>query len=117
MADHEDYQSGETPAAHAETHEDAGSDEMSLAGLDGEPSTLTLHRAIASAHHPKYTDVEAKAAADVQILIHAALATVHQDAPNLILTHKGDASAHHPVYTDAEAKAALFPLAAVLGTL
>lgn len=43
------------------------------------------------------------AAADAAIAAHAALPTVHQDAPALILTHKGDASAHHARYTDAEA--------------
>lgn len=38
-----------------------------------------------------YTEIDADAAIDT----HAALPTVHQDAPDLILTHKGDASAHH----------------------
>ncbi|GAI81671.1 unnamed protein product, partial [marine sediment metagenome] len=42
---------------------------------------------------------------DAKITTHAALATVHQDAPDLILTHKGDASAHHARYTDVEAAA------------
>jgi len=36
MADHEDYQPGEAPAIHAPTHEDGGSDEISVAGLTGE---------------------------------------------------------------------------------
>jgi hypothetical protein len=42
--------------------------------------------------------------------VHAALPTVHQDAPGLIATHKADASAHHAKYTDAEARAALSPI-------
>lgn len=49
--------------------------------------------------------VYGKAEADAAIAAHAALATVHQDAPALINTHKGDASAHHARYTDAEADA------------
>ncbi|MBA7559837.1 hypothetical protein ES708_01453 [subsurface metagenome] len=49
--------------------------------------------------------VNSEAGAAAAIATHAALATVHQDAPALILTHKGDASAHHARYTDAEAAA------------
>lgn len=124
MADHEDYGQGEAPAAHKATHQDGGDDEISIAGLSGTPAALAAHALLptvhqdapaligahallASIHHTKYTDVEAKAAADVQIGIHAGLATVHQDAPGLILTHKGDASAHHAKYTDAAARAAV----------
>jgi len=68
------------------------------------------HDADAAAHHAKYTDGEAQNVADTQIGIHAALPTVHQDAPDLILTHKGDASAHHTKYTDAEARAVHSPI-------
>ena len=46
-----------------------------------------------------------KEQADADIAAHAALPTVHQDAPALIATHKGDALAHHTKYTDAEAQA------------
>jgi len=128
MADTEDYSEEATPSAHASSHEDEGTDEISLAGLAGEPLELTTHAALATvhqdapdlilthkgdadAHHAKYTDTDAEAVADTQIGIHAALATVHQDAPDLILTHKGDASAHHAKYTDAEARALFSPLA------
>jgi len=78
--DHEDYLEEGAAVAHAATHEDGGVDEMSVAGLEGETAELA---------------------------IHAGLATVHQDAPNLILTHKGDAGAHHAKYEDAEAVAAM----------
>jgi hypothetical protein len=42
---------GGAPPAHASTHEDGGSDEISVAGLAGEPAELTTHKANASAHH------------------------------------------------------------------
>ena len=83
MVDHEDYLPGEAPAAHHESHEDGGDDEISLEDLEGIPAEL----------------------AD-----HAGDATAHQDAPALILTHKGDAAAHHAKYTDAEARALLSPI-------
>lgn len=83
MADHEDYYPGEAPMAHHDSHEDGGTDEISLAGLSGEPAELAAH---------------------------SALATVHQDAPALILTHKGDPSAHHSKYTDAEARVLHSPI-------
>jgi len=120
--DHEDYLPGEAPAAHKETHENGGVDEVSVAGLAGvstelaahillptvhqdAPDLILTHKGDADAHHAKYTNAEAEAVADVQIGIHAALPTVHQDAPDLILTHKGDADAHHAKYTNAEAEA------------
>lgn len=39
---------GGTPA-HASTHQDGGSDEISIAGLSGEPAELTTHKAVKSA--------------------------------------------------------------------
>jgi len=127
MADHKDYLPGEAPTAHKATHQDGGSDEISVAGLSGEtvelaahkllptvhqdaPALILTHKGDASAHHVKYTDAEAEAQADAKIAIHAALPTVHQDAPALILTHKGDASAHHVKYTDAEVRALFSPM-------
>jgi len=53
------------------------------------------HDADVSAHHAKYTDAEAKVVSDAGIATHAAIATVHQNAPALIATHKADADAHH----------------------
>jgi len=115
MADTEDYSEEVTPTAHAASHEDVGTDEISIAGLAGEPLELAAHALLptvhqdapalilthkgdASAHHAKYTDAEAQAVADTQIAEHALLPTVHQDAPALILAHKGDVDAHHPVF-------------------
>lgn len=40
-----------TLEAHASNHEDGGSDEISIAGLAGEPAELTTHKADADAHH------------------------------------------------------------------
>ncbi len=42
---------GGTPPAHASTHEDGGSDEISIEGLAGEPLALTAHEADPDAHH------------------------------------------------------------------
>jgi len=83
MADHEDYLPGEAPAAHKTTHQDEGTDEISLAGLSGTPAALATH---------------------------ALLPTVHQDAPDLIETHRLVPAAHHAKYTDAEVKALFSPL-------
>jgi len=119
MEDHEDYLPGEAPAAHKTTHQDGGTDEISIADLAGvstelaahallptvhqdAPALILTHKGDAAAHHAKYTDGEAQAVADTQIATHTAIATAHQDAPALILTHKGDASAHHQRYTAAE---------------
>jgi hypothetical protein len=79
--DHEDYETGAAPAAHKESHQLAGADQVSVAGLSGETAELAAHKI---------------------------LPIVHQDAPALILTHKGDAAAHHAKYTDAEAVSAIY---------
>ena len=39
------------PSAHKTSHQDGGSDEMSLAGLDGEPSTLATHKTATTGVH------------------------------------------------------------------
>uniref|UniRef100_A0A6M3MEM6 Uncharacterized protein n=1 Tax=viral metagenome TaxID=1070528 RepID=A0A6M3MEM6_9ZZZZ len=77
MADHEDYLPGELPAIHSPTHANGGVDELNVAGLSGVTQELG---------------------------IHAALPTVHQDAPALIATHTAIAAAHHARYTDGEAQ-------------
>lgn len=38
------------PSAHATTHENGGADEISIAGLDGEPAALTTHMADTTTH-------------------------------------------------------------------
>lgn len=62
---------------------------------------ITAHAAVAAAHHAKYTDAEADARAAALISTHAALPTVHQDAPALISTHASNAAAHHAKTIDA----------------
>lgn len=44
---------GYTPADHASRHEDDGRDEMSIAGLLGEPATLATHKADYELHSKK----------------------------------------------------------------
>ena len=122
MADTEDYSQAGSAEAHATTHENEGSDEISIEGLAGTsadlgthaadatahqdaPGLITTHAAVTDAHHAKYTDAEADARANVQIGTHAAIATAHQDAPGLITTHAAVTAAHHAKYTDAEADA------------
>ena len=124
MADHEDYLPGETPAAHKVTHQNGGVDELSVAGLSGTteklaahillptvhqdaPALILTHKGDAAAHHAKYTDGEAEAVADAQILTHKGDATAHQDAPALIEGHRLAAAAHHAKYTNAEAVTAM----------
>ncbi|MBA7494449.1 hypothetical protein ES702_05025 [subsurface metagenome] len=141
--DHEDYHPGEAPMAHKASHEDEGSDEISIAGLSGESIELASHKILPSIHHVKFTAAEARAAinnifgadgkADVDIDLdthklinvvdpvgdqdadtkkaretalttHAALPTIHQNAPNLIETHRLDVDAHHGRYTNGEAQ-------------
>lgn len=59
MADHQDYETGAAPAAHKTSHQDAGTDEISIAGLSGVSESLLAHSLISAAHHVKYTDAEA----------------------------------------------------------
>jgi hypothetical protein len=125
MVDHKDYLSGEAPMAHHESHESLGSDEISVDGLhgalaDNQPciahdlggakhvadSLADLNTKVSDATLEDKTVLENTM--DGKIATHAAIATVHQDAPALILTHKGDAAAHHSKYTDNEAVAAIY---------
>jgi hypothetical protein len=46
-----------------------------------------------------YTTAQTDTAIDTDIATHAALATVHQDAPALISTHASDDDAHHALVT------------------
>lgn len=78
--DHEDYETGAAPAAHKVSHQDGGSDEISVSGLSGVTEAL---------------------------LAHSLIATAHQDAPGLIETHRLVAGAHHTKYTDVNSRAAI----------
>jgi len=122
---------GDTPswdapaaAAHKASHENGGTDEISVAGLSGlltddqhvldaeVYALIATHTAIATAHHTKYTNAEAKAAAvlagaitngetkapthdavfDVKTTADAAQTAAEVAA--LIATHTDDKSAH-----------------------
>jgi len=50
VSETEDYDKSATPTAHKTTHQDGGSDEISVAGLDGEPAQLTVHKDAADPH-------------------------------------------------------------------
>ena len=41
----------DAPPAHKTSHQDTGADEISIAGLDGEPSTLTIHKDLTTGIH------------------------------------------------------------------
>ena len=60
--DHEDYETGAAPAAHKVSHQDGGTDEISVAGLSGETALLAAHKILPSIHHVKFTAAEARAA-------------------------------------------------------
>ncbi len=107
------------PAAHDTTHEDTGGDEVSVVGLSGllaDDQHVLDAEALAAAvqsgaitngvtkapTHDAVFDVKATADAaqtaaevDADIATHAAIATVHQDAPALIATHAAIVAAHH----------------------
>lgn len=147
--DHEDYETGSAPAAHGPSHGAGQSDEVSVAGLAGEPLALAAHKILPAIHHIKFTAAEARAAinnifgadgkadSDIDldlhrltnvlapfgvldgdnlgarnnaISAHAALPTVHQNAPALIETHRLAGNAHHNEYTDAKARSLSSPL-------
>ena len=122
--DHEDYLEEGAAVAHHETHEDEGADEISLAGLSGEPEDLAAHillptvhqnapgliethRLVPGAHHAKYTNAEAVTAmgakADVNPLHHDKAAEWGATEHTAI----GDGAPHHAKYTNAEAVAAM----------
>jgi len=93
--------------------------------LLGPATDLTAHAADEDAHHTKYTDAEAKAAAvqagaitdgvtkapthdavyDVKVTAEAAQTAAEVDAD--IAAHAADEDSHHARYTDAEAVAAM----------
>ncbi len=83
--------------AEAVTAMGAKADDNPLHHDKAEEWGATEHTAIGNnaPHHARYTDAETAAVADAAIAVHAALPTVHQDAPALIATHKADPSAHH----------------------
>lgn len=45
------------PNAHKASHEDTGADEISIAGLLGEPAELTTHKGLNSIHHSNVADL------------------------------------------------------------
>ena len=57
--DHKDYLPGEAPAAHKVSHQDGGTDEISLYGLSGESVLLAAHKILPAIHHVRYSDAEA----------------------------------------------------------
>jgi len=65
------------PKAHKSSHENGGADEISLSGLDGEPSTLTTHKALATGVHGVGSGTVAKV---TDIATDANLSTAAQDA-------------------------------------
>jgi hypothetical protein len=64
------------PQAHKASHQDAGSDEISLAGLDGEPSTLATHKNLATGiHGVGGSTVESVSGSQAKVDAHKDLAT------------------------------------------
>ncbi|GAI90767.1 unnamed protein product, partial [marine sediment metagenome] len=82
-------------------------------------SKITTHKDDASAHHDKYTNAEAQAQAAALIAIHAALATVHQDAPAIaaaeVAAHTTPAAHHTKTIDASELTAGILALARLAG--
>lgn len=80
------------------TDADARAAINNIFGSDGKADAainLDTHKLINVVDPLDDQDADTKKARENALTTHAGLATVHQDAPQLILDHKGDASAHH----------------------
>jgi len=83
-------------------------------------TAIATHAADATAHHTRYTDAEAVAAAAPSLAAHEATADAHHTrytdaeaataAAPALAAHVGTANAHHTRYSDAEAIAAVAPM-------
>lgn len=70
---------GEVVTLHHETHEDTGTDEVSLAGLSGEPATLATHKDLTTGvHGVGASTVDSAADRDSAIGTHTADKSAHQ---------------------------------------
>jgi len=95
-----------TPSAHASTHENGGADEISLAGLDGEPTALTTHKSSSDHDGRYYTETE------VDTLLSNKSDTSHthdsryytETEVDTLLSNKADSSHNHDsrYYTESE---------------
>ncbi len=72
-----DIGQGATPGPHKTEHQDGGADEISLAALDGEPATLTTHKAATTGVHGVGAGTVAKVG---DIAVDANLSAAGQDA-------------------------------------
>lgn len=71
-----DVTANHAPQAHKASHQDAGTDEISLAGLDGEPSTLATHKAATTGvHGVGASTVESASGSQAKVDAHKDLAT------------------------------------------
>jgi len=83
---------------HAARHQDGGSDEISIAGLSGEPAELTTHKgATTGIHGVGASTVESAAGAQSKVDAHANLTTAHSAVST--------ATASRMVVRDASARA------------
>ncbi|GAI94589.1 unnamed protein product [marine sediment metagenome] len=57
VADGADVTADNAPKAHKASHEDTGADEISIAGLAGEPAELTTHKGLPNVHHTNVADL------------------------------------------------------------
>ena len=106
------------PARAAEVNQNFTELKNTINGNDtATANAAAAHAADAAAHHSKYTDAEAAAAANAAVGTHAAVPDAHHTpytdteataaADAAIVTHTGDAAAHHAEYTDAAAVSAI----------
>ena len=80
---------------HAARHQDGGADEMNIAGLSGEPTELTTHKGLESAHHTKFTTTEHDVVARHPLSVLDSAVCSETEADGKITAHAGVAGAHH----------------------
>ena len=79
---------------HPTEHQDGGVQEISIAGLSGEPVELTTHKGLESAHHTKFTIAEHDVVARHPLSVLDPAVCSETEADGKVSTHDGLASPH-----------------------
>ena len=80
---------------HPTEHQDGGTQEISIAGLSGEPAELTTHKGLPDVHHTKFTITEHDVVERHPLAVLDPTVCSETEADGKITTHKGDPNAHH----------------------
>ena len=79
---------------HPTEHQDGGVQEISIAGLSGEPAELTTHKGLPDVHHTKFTITEHDVVERHPLAVLDPTVCSETEADGKITTHKAAASAH-----------------------